>query len=48
MSGDTTARLGDEKLVSLPTFKRNGDAVAAPMWIVPDENSLLAWTPADA
>ena len=48
MSGDATARLGDEKFVSLTTFKRNGDAIAAPMWIVPDGNALLAWTPADA
>ena len=44
----TAARLGDEKLVSLTTFKRNGDVGASPMWIVGDGNELLAWTPADA
>jgi len=35
MSESTAARLSDEKFVSLTTFKRNGDAAASPMWIVP-------------
>ena len=35
-------------MVSLTTFKRNGDVGASPMWIVGDGNELLAWTPADA
>jgi len=48
MSEDTTAQLGDEKFVSLTTFKRNGDGVCSPMWIVRDGGQLLAWTPADA
>ena len=48
MDGDTAADLGGQKFVSLTTFKRNGDPVAAPMWIVRDGNYLLAWTPADA
>ncbi len=48
MSEGTTARLGDEKFVSLGTFKRNGDAVASPMWVARDGDQLLAWTPADA
>jgi PPOX class probable F420-dependent enzyme len=48
MSEGTTARLGDEKFVSLRTFKRNGDAVVSPMWIARDGDQLLAWTPADA
>jgi uncharacterized protein len=48
MSDETTARLGDEKFVSLTTFKRNGDAVAAPMWIVDDGARLAVWTPADS
>jgi len=43
-----TAHVGDEKFVSLTTFKRNGDAVASAMWIVRDGNGLAAWTPADA
>ena len=48
MSGNEAARLGNEKFVSLTTFKRNGDAVGAPMWVVRDGDVLLAWTPADA
>ena len=48
MSDDTTAQLGDEKFVSLTTFKRNGEGVAAPMWIVGDGVRLSVWTPADA
>ncbi len=47
MSEDATAQLGEEKFVSLTTFKRNGDAVAAPMWIVGDSAHLSVWTPAD-
>ena len=45
---DATAHVGEEKFVSLTTFKRNGDAVASPMWIVRDGDRLLAWTPAEA
>lgn len=48
MGDAATPRLGDEKFVSLTTFKRNGDAVATPMWIVGDGDRLLMWTPADA
>ena len=48
MSKDASSNLGEQKFVSLTTFKRNGDPVAAPMWIVRDGNYLLAWTPADA
>jgi uncharacterized protein len=48
MGESATARLGDEKFVSLTTFKRNGDAVASPMWVVRDGEHLLVWTPADA
>jgi PPOX class probable F420-dependent enzyme len=48
MSQDTTTDLAKEKFVALTTYKRNGDAVAAPMWIVPDGHRLRAWTPADA
>ena len=40
--------LGDERFVSLATFKRNGDAVASLMWIARDGDQLVAWTPADA
>ena len=48
MNDDLSARLGDEKFVSLTTFKRNGDAVATPMWIARDGEHLVAWTSAEA
>ena len=48
MSDDRTARLGDQKFVSLTTFKRDGSPVASPMWIVRDGSRLWLWTPAEA
>lgn len=41
-------QLGKAKFVSLVTYKRDGTAVAAPMWIAKDGGDLVAWTPADA
>ncbi|MEV3901695.1 PPOX class F420-dependent oxidoreductase [Mycobacterium sp. NPDC050551] len=41
-------RLGAEKFVSLTTFKRNGDVVATPLWLVSDGGALVFWTPADS
>lgn len=40
--------LGDEEYASLTTFKRNGDGVAAPVWLVADGDRLVVWTPADS
>lgn len=40
--------LADEKFVSLTTFKRDGDGVAAPVWLVADGDRLVVWTPADS
>src|SRR5580693_8036638 len=45
---DAVSALGAEKFVSLTTFKKDGSAVAAPMWIGRDGNHLFAWTPADS
>lgn len=45
---DAVSALGDEKFVSLTTFKKNGDAVATPMWIGRDGDHLFFWTPADS
>lgn len=47
MSRDFPALAG-EKFVALTTFKRNGDGVAAPVWIVSDGDRLVVWTPADS
>lgn len=41
-------RLGSEKFLSLTTFKRNGDAVATPLWVVEDAGQLVFWTPAES
>jgi PPOX class probable F420-dependent enzyme len=45
---DTVSALGEERFVSLTTFKRDGTAVAAPMWIGRDGDHLFFWTPADS
>ena len=45
---DVLSALGDEKFVSLTTFKKDGTAVAAPMWIGRDGDRLFVWTPADS
>jgi uncharacterized protein len=45
---DAAAALGAEKFVSLTTFKKDGTAVATPMWIGRDGDHLFFWTPADS
>jgi len=40
-------RLGSEDFVSLSTFKRNGDAVATPLWVIGEGGQLVFWTPAE-
>ena len=39
------AALGEEKYVSLTTFRRSGDAVSTPVWIGRDGDALLVTTP---
>lgn len=41
-------QLAGEKFVSLTTFKRDGNPVASPMWIVGDGPLLWLWTPAES
>lgn len=48
MREPSAGHLGAEKFVALTTFKRNGDGVSTPLWIVRDEDELLVWTPADS
>ena len=45
---DALSALGAEKFVSLTTFKKDGAAVAAPMWIGRDGDHLFFWTPVDS
>ena len=37
--------LGDERFVSLTTFRRSGEAVPTPVWVVRDGDALLVTTP---
>ncbi|MFO7962134.1 MAG: PPOX class F420-dependent oxidoreductase [Nitriliruptoraceae bacterium] len=44
---DLTTVLGDERYLSLTTFRANGDPVPTPVWFVPQPNgTLLAYTEA--
>jgi uncharacterized protein len=48
VTSDPTTALGQQRFVSLTTFKRNGEGVATPMWIGRDGADLFVWTPADS
>ncbi|MEU4564386.1 PPOX class F420-dependent oxidoreductase [Actinoplanes sp. NPDC023936] len=41
-------QLGSEKYALLTTFRRDGRAVATPLWVVPDGTGLGFWTVADS
>ena len=45
---DAISALGAQRFVSLTTFKKDGAAVATPMWIGRDGDHLFVWTPADS
>lgn len=46
MSSPTTlAGLGDERFVSLTTFRRTGEPVSTPVWIARDGDDLIVTTP---
>lgn len=45
MSG-SSADLGDQRFVSLTTFRRNGERISTPVWIARDGNALVVTTPA--
>jgi PPOX class probable F420-dependent enzyme len=40
--------LGHERFVSLTTFRRSGEPVPTPVWVLPDGKALVVSTPADA
>jgi hypothetical protein len=44
----TLDRLSAEKYVLLTTFRKDGRAVATPLWVVPDDAGLAVWTPTDS
>ncbi len=46
---DSLGPLAESKYLSLTSFKRDGTAVATPVWVVSDDgNRLLVWTAADS
>ena len=40
------AAMGDERFISLTTFRKTGDAVSTPVWIARDGDDLVVTTPA--
>ena len=44
----TFAALGDERFVSLTTFRRSGAPVATPVWVARDGRDLVVTTPAES
>jgi uncharacterized protein len=45
---DHVSSLGDERFVSLTTWKKSGEKVSTPMWLARDGDALVMWTPADS
>jgi PPOX class probable F420-dependent enzyme len=43
----TLGQLGSEKYVLLTTYRKDGRAVSTPLWVVPDGDGLMFWTPTD-
>ena len=48
MPDQRLAQFGDQKYISLETFKKNGQGVKTPVWFVLHENALYAYTEADS
>jgi len=40
----TFAGFDEHKYVSLTTYKKSGDPIATPVWIVPRDGKLFVWT----
>ncbi|WP_018332455.1 PPOX class F420-dependent oxidoreductase [Actinomycetospora chiangmaiensis] len=40
--------LGDQRFVSLTTFRRSGDPVATPVWVARDGDGLVVYTTAES
>lgn len=40
--------LQDVKYISLETFRKNGQGVKTPLWLVSDRENLYAWTQTDS
>lgn len=44
-SDPTLSALGDERFVSLSTFRRSGERVSTPVWIARDGDAIVVTTP---
>ena len=47
-SDSTFAVLGDEQYLSLTTFRKSGERVSTPMWVVRDGDALVMFTPEES
>ncbi|EGD54477.1 PPOX class F420-dependent oxidoreductase [Gordonia neofelifaecis] len=45
---DTVASVAAAKYVMLTTYKKDGTAVASPLWAAPDGDDMLLWTVVDS
>ncbi|MFI9155341.1 PPOX class F420-dependent oxidoreductase [Streptomyces sp. NPDC053367] len=48
MDTTTLDRLAEGKYVLITSYRRNGTAVATPVWVVRDDDALGVWTAADS
>ena len=46
MPATTTLALGASDFIQLTTFRRTGEGVPTPVWVVPDGDALAVFTPA--
>ena len=46
MAATTTLALGASDFIQLTTFRRTGEGVPTPVWVVPDGDALAVFTPA--
>jgi PPOX class probable F420-dependent enzyme len=46
MPASTTLALGASDFIQLTTFRRTGEGVPTPVWVVPDGDALAVFTPA--
>ena len=47
-SDSAFAALGDEQYLSLTTFRKSGERVSTPMWVVRDGDALVMFTPEES
>ena len=47
-SDSALAVLGDEQYLSLTTFRKSGERVSTPMWVVRDGDALVMFTPEES